>query len=51
MPEDIVAKVTVEVEITVKGPDSLGGAVNTALDHLKAIPDHKIISVSTRRTL
>jgi hypothetical protein len=46
MPEYIVAKVTVEVEITIKGPDTLGSAVDKALDYMKGIADeHKIVSV------
>lgn len=51
MPESIVAKVTVEVEITVRGQVSLGSALDTALGHLSAIPDHKIVSATARRTL
>lgn len=51
MPEYIVARVTVEVEITVRGPASLGAAVDSALGHLSAIPDHKVISATARRTL
>lgn len=50
MPEYIVAKVTVEVEITVKGPASLGTAVDEALGHMAAIPNHKIVSATARRS-
>jgi hypothetical protein len=50
MPGYIVTTVTVEVEITVRGPASLGAAVDAALGHLSAIPEHKVVSATARRT-
>jgi hypothetical protein len=50
MPEYVVRKVVVEVEITVKGAESEGDAVNQAVDPVKkAIPGVKILSVRVAR--
>lgn len=51
MPAFIQAKVTVEVEITIKGPQdgTLAGAVTEAVKRLDEVPDSTIVSVHARR--